>query len=142
MSDVRNLFVEKVFVEGGQLKFILGLIMVALSWGFNGEYEALIAIAVLASLDFITGNYAAIITGQWDSRSSVRGMGKFFRYLIYMYVARMVDKTFPVHIFSPMMDTYIAVTEAGSILENFHKLGYPVPVSILNKLKTFHEKKS
>ena len=137
MEELKKLFIEKV-----EIKIIIGSLAAFFSWGFDGEYEALLAIGILVILDIGTGTWYSISTGQWSSRKSLGGLGKVFRYLSYMLMARMLDKVVPLKIWSPLMDTFVAITEAGSILENFYKLGYPVPTMIVNKLKTFNDKKS
>ena len=133
--------VKKIFLEYPEVKAIFGLMALSLSWIFNGEYEALIAIYALVTIDFVTGTYYSLKNKTWNSRRSISGVGKLGRYLIYMLVARLVDKVVPLPFASPLMDTYIVITEAGSILENFQKLGYPVPTILLTKLKAFYDKK-
>lgn len=133
---------KKLFIENVELKIVIGSLAAFFSWGFNGEYEALLAISFLIFLDITTGTWHSMVTGQWSSRKSLSGVGKVFRYLSYMLLARMLDKVVPLKIWAPLMDTFVAITEAGSILENFYKLGYPVPTMIVNKLKTFTDKKS
>ena len=132
----------KLFLENNEIKTFIGVIMVFFSWSFNGEYQALWAITFLVVVDIITGTHYALRSGTWNSRRSLSGVGKFGRYLIFMLVARMVDKVVPLPFASLLMDTFIVITEAGSILENFAKFGHPVPLSLLEKLKTFYEKKS
>lgn len=133
--------IKKIFFEYPELKAVLGMAAISVSWTFNGEFEALIAIYSLVLIDFVTGTYFSLVNKTWSSRRSISGVGKFGRYLIYMLVARLVDKVVPLPFASPLMDTYIVITEAGSILENFEKLGYPVPTMLLNKLKSFYDKK-
>jgi len=132
---------KKIFLEYPEVKAVMGMVAISLSWSFNGEYEALIAIYVLVAIDFSTGTYFSLKNKTWNSRRSIGGVGKFGRYLIYMLVARLVDKVVPLPFASPLMDTYIVITEAGSILENFQKLGYSVPTMLLTKLKAFYDKK-
>lgn len=134
--------IKKLFIENGEVKAVLGMMMVFFSWSFNGEYQALMAICTLRAIDFATGTRWAIKNKCWSSKVSTLGFAKTGRYLTYMLVARMVDKVVILKFASPLIDTYIVVTEAGSIFENFFKLGYPVPTILVNKLKTFYEKKS
>lgn len=132
---------KRLFLENGEVKMVIGFIAVFISWGFNGEYQALQAILCLIAADFLTGTHCALRTGTWNSKRAVSSAAKLGRYVMFMLVARMIDKVVPLPFASPLMDTFIAVTEAGSILENFGKMGYPVPTILLNKLKTFYEKK-
>lgn len=132
---------KRLFLENGEVKMVIGFAAVFLSWSFNGEYQALQALLFLLVADFLTGTHYALRSGTWNSKRAVSSAAKFGRYLMYMLVARMVDKVVPLPFASPLMDTFIAVTESGSILENFAKMGHSVPTTLLNKLKTFYEKK-
>jgi toxin secretion/phage lysis holin len=133
---------KRLFLDNGEIKAVITAITIFISWSFDGQRQALYAISVVLVIDFLTGTHYALRSGNWNSRRSLSGVSKFFRYLVYMLVARMIDKVVPIPFASPLMDTYIIITEAGSILENFAKMGYPVPTTLLNKLKTFYEKKS
>jgi len=133
---------KKLFFENPDIKALVASLMVYISWSFNGEYHALAAIYTLVVFDFLTGTYYSLYSKTWNSRRSISGVVKFFRYLVYMMIARMIDKVVPLPFASPVMDTYIVITEAGSILENFSKLGYPVPTMFLDKLKSFYAKKN
>lgn len=132
---------KKFFFDNLELKLILAPLAVALSWVFNAEYEALIVIFSLRFIDFVTGTHWAIKNKSWCSSKSTKGIYKTGVYFILMLSCRLADKMFPIPFASPMLDTWIVVTELGSIIENFYKLGYPVPALLVNKLKTFQEKK-
>lgn len=133
---------KKFFLENLEAKLILAPMMIALSWVFNAEYEALIAIFALRGIDFFTGTYWALKNKCWCSTASTKGAIKSGMYLILIIASRLADKILPVKFASPMMDTWIVVTELGSILENVYKLGYPVPILLLDKLKKFQDKQN
>lgn len=127
------------------LKTFVASVFVALSWAFNGKTEILIVIYSLVVIDTITALWAVLKNQGWrglSSRKSFRGAEKFIVYLVFLYVTRMIDKTLPLTLASPVMDAFLVVTEAVSILENFNKLGYPAPVLLINRLKAIIEKKS
>lgn len=127
------------------LKTFVASVFMALSWAFNGKTEILIVIYSLVVIDTLTALWAVLRNDGWrglSSRKSFRGAGKFIVYLVFLYVTRMIDKTLPIAIASPIMDAFLVMTEAVSILENFEKLGYPAPVLLINKLKAMLEKKS
>jgi toxin secretion/phage lysis holin len=132
---------KKFLVDNLEIKIIISAFMVAISWVFNAEYEALIVIFSLRFIDFSTGTMWAIKNKCWCSSASTKGIYKTGVYFILMLSCRLADKTFPVPFASPILDTWIVVTELGSIIENFHKMGYSVPVMLVNKLKSFQEKK-
>jgi toxin secretion/phage lysis holin len=135
---------EKI-LDHWQLKLIVAYIFTGISWAFDGKVEILYVVYSLIAIDTFTGVWAVIrldgIKGI-SSKAFFRSPKKFLVYLIMMYVSRMVDRGLPVHIASPIMDAFLVTTEGVSILENFAKLGYPVPVFLISKLKALYEKKS
>jgi len=131
--------------ENFYIKILFSHFALLLSWSFNGENQILLSVGSLIFLDTLTAIIAVVKLEGWAgyrSRAFSRSMSKVFRYLIFMYVARMVDKSLPIHIFAPIMDTFIVTTEASSILENFAKMGYTVPTSIVKKLKEYYTDKT
>lgn len=135
MTTIREEF-HTLFIDQGMLKLFFSVIAVASTWLFNGEYTALIAIVSLRLLDFLTGTYFALTTSAWTSARSYEGIKKTGMYIVLILVSRLIDKVVPLRAFSPMMDMYIALTEAGSILENLKKMGYDVPTTVVNKIKS------
>ena len=131
---------KNFFFDNLEIKLILTPMAIALSWVFDAEYEALIVICSLRVIDFITGTRLAIKFKQWCSEKSTKGVVKSGMYLILIIASRLADKILPLKFASPMMDTWIVVTEMGSILENVYKLGYPVPSLLVEKLKKFQDK--
>lgn len=136
-------------VEFFHLKLLVAIIFTFISWTFNGETEILISIALLVTFDTVTGTGIAlrnkylqkkgIYTGKpeevFSSRGIYKGPVKFTAYLTMLIVSRIADRHIPIHVFSPMMDTFLVSTEAYSILENFAKMGFNVPTSMISKLK-------
>lgn len=139
--------VKKIFqklIDNIHLKIIFANIAILLSWMFDGEMQVLRTVFSLVLIDVVTGVWAILKVQGWSefkSREFVVGPIRFFVYIILMFVARSVDKSFPLHWAAPIMDTFIVCTEAKSILENFGKLGYPVPLIMVEKLKGFIQKK-
>lgn len=136
-EDLKRLLSDHI-----EIKLILAPMAIAISWVFNAEYEALIAIFSLRAIDFSTGTYWALKNKCWCSERSTKGAVKSGMYLILIIASRLADKILPVKFASPMMDTWIVVTELGSILENVYKLGYPVPLLLIEKLKKFQDKQN
>ena len=136
MTTIKEEF-HVLFIDQGTLKFFFGVLAVSTTWLFNGEYTALIAIISLRLIDFLTGTYHALFhANEWTSSKSYEGIKKTGHYFILILVVRLLDKVLPVRAFSPLMDMYIALTEAGSILQNLKKMGYDVPTTVVNKIKS------
>lgn len=143
MEDMKN-DLHQIFVNNFELKAFLAFFAMVASWIFDNEYQAVIAIIALRFIDISTGTYAALKTpnplnptciwGSWTSARMTKGLFKTGRYMILIFVSRLVDKALPIHAWSPLIDCYLAVTEGGSILENLKKLGYDVPTALLSKL--------
>jgi toxin secretion/phage lysis holin len=123
------------------IKGIISLIFLLVSWVFDGKVESLAIIYLLIFIDTFTGLQVAIQQKNISSNKFYRVVTKCAAYFTMMMVSRLVDKTLPLAFASPIMDSFLVTTEAFSILENFSKLGYPVPTILVNKLKSYYEKK-
>lgn len=131
-------------VEHIHFKLLLANISIFLAWAFDGDTTILKTIFTLIIIDTISGVWAVLKIEGWKgfkSREFVVAPVKLVVFITLMYVARTVDKSFPIHWAAPIMDTFLVTTEAKSILENFGKLGFPVPLVLLSKLKSLNEKK-
>lgn len=131
-------YFSHTFVKVSELpvvKLMLSIFTVAISFIFNGELHALYSIVILISLDTVTGFLNGWKENDIDSRVFYRVAIKFLIYIIMMVSGRLADKVMPKPFLSPMLDTFLVVTELISILENCGKLGVPVPKFIMDKLK-------
>lgn len=136
-------FLQRLFSHI-ELKLILAQIFILWTWAFGGETQILYAVGSLIFIDTVTGVYAVLsLEGflGFKSRRFSDVLWKVVRYAVFMYVARVVDKSLPKNVFGPLIDIFIVTTEASSIFENFAKLGYTVPTGILIRLKSLFEKK-
>ena len=122
-------------------KLIVSAIFLAFSFVFNGNEQILYTIFALIVFDTFTGFWVATKEKNVSSREFFRSARKSFFYFIMLATARLVDKQLPVHIASPIIDAFLSTTEAVSIFENLAKLGFPVPIILINKLKVFYENK-
>jgi len=134
----------KKFFDYVEIKALIAHFFLLLSWAFDGKVEIIYTIYSLIALDTITGVWAVVraegLAG-FSSRKFFRSPMKFVVYLTFLYISRAVDKGLPVNLAAPIMDAFLVTTEAVSILENFAKLGYPVPTFLMEKLKTYFGKK-
>lgn len=123
------------------VKFIVGWCLSGISWALNNDYQILWTLLFLIIIDTLTGMWYAIKTKSFTSRGFYKASIKIFVYFIMILVSRIIDKHTPVQFAATMMDAFLVLTEAYSILENFGKLGYSVPSEFLKKIKSLIGKK-
>lgn len=104
-------------------------------WIFGGNMEGLAAVTALIFIDTLTGAYKAYKGGKLSSHGFFRFALKCTVYLLLMATASLVDKTLPVGFASVIMITFLAATEAISIMENLRSLGFAVPSVLVTRLK-------
>lgn len=134
MGSLKSLFQENYLI-----KSVLAVFAISASWVFNGEYHALISICSLFLIDFITGTIVAIRLKNWSSSRSRSGVVKIGLYFMFILISRLVDKVMVIKFASPLIDSYIVLTEAGSIFENAKKLGYEIPEIFIKKFKSVNQ---
>lgn len=130
----------KKLLENPDLKMVVAAFFTYLANQFDGKVEIVWTIFALIIIDTLTGTWIAFKNNEISSRGFGRSPRKLFAYLTMLLVSRYVDQHLPVKIASPVMDAFLVTTEAVSILENFAKLGYPVPMFLVKRLKNFYEK--
>lgn len=143
---------QHVFEKLGEffhLKLFFAITFTFLSWSFDGSVEIIVTIFTLIAFDTLTGTGIAIrnkllsnkglFLGPsekvFSSRGLYRGPVKVVVYFTMILVSRLVDKHIVPHVASPMMDAFLVSTEGYSILENFAKMGFSVPTTLIGKLK-------
>lgn len=135
-----KLTVEKIF-ELSWVKVMIvsfGTVWASL---FNGQKEIMTIIPLMIILDTITGFSAAWMNHNVKSSFYYRSPLKAAIYFIFIITARAVDMFAPGDYFTTTMSFFIVSTEAISILENAHKMGFDAPTSILKRLRDYRPKK-
>lgn len=117
----------KVAFSGGAFVF---------QWVFGSNVQGLAAVTALIFIDTISGAYKAYQQGKLSSHGFFRFALKCTVYLLLIATASLVDKTMPVGFASIIMVTFLAATEAISIMENMRALGFAVPTLLVSRLKT------
>jgi toxin secretion/phage lysis holin len=117
----------KVLLSGGAAFF---------QWTFGGNVQGLAAVTCLIFIDTISGACKAYKAGKLSSHGFFRFALKCTVYLLLIATASLVDKTLPVGFASVIMITFLAATEAISIMENMRALGFSVPSVLVSRLKT------
>lgn len=115
---------------------------------FLGWQGIMIAVwVVMMILDYLSGTFAALKTGEWSSATARAGIWHKGGMIIVVLVAGVtdlvmgiicahipLDMTWPVLILPLVLAWYI-LTEMGSILENAVKMGAPIPEWLVKLLK-------
>lgn len=105
--------------------------------------QELIALVLLISFDFVTGVAGAKYSGE-EIRSSkmARTALKLVFYFMFIAGGHLTEIIIGANFFvDDAILIFLAVTELISIMENFGRLGFPVPQKLLNKLNDLKESK-
>ena len=125
------------------VKSLFSIIGLALAWVFDdsrGFYPALIVV-ILIALDSCSGMVRAVRTGEGlSSRKSKRIAWKLIIYGIAILTGRLVDKTLPTPMFAVVIEVFLALTEAQSIIENLGEAGMPIPAKLMKLFTLLKDK--
>lgn len=113
----------------------------------------IIWVAAMA-LDYITGSRAAMLAGEWSSKTAREGLWHKGGSIAIGLVAAMLDISVQViapmglgfelpwrgAVIFPLVVTWYILTESGSIVENAIKCGAPCPAWLRDKIKSAKEK--
>lgn len=136
-KNMENVF-SNIFSNMG-LKVSLSLASVVGEWAFGKHQEALVVVFLLIVMDTFTGVVKAARRNMVSSRDFFRCATKVMVYFVLMMTASMVDKSLPISMGIPVMYTFLAATEAISILENVGEAGFPVPQALIRILKVMRD---
>lgn len=113
----------------------LKLLGSALIWIFGPQIHMLGAVFALVFIDTATGVAKAAKTGNLSSVGFFKFAAKLIVYFSMMATGSLVDKSIPLPFAMSIMVSFLAFTEAVSILENVAELGWPVPTKLVRMLK-------
>lgn len=134
----------KHFVDGFQLKAIIGTIIAILAYLFDPtQHAALLALFILILADFCFGVTASRMEGHPVRSSKVRRTAiKMTVYFAIVAMTRITENAIP--LLSFMDETlvgFLAATELLSILENVGRMGYAVPAKLTKMLGDYTKNK-
>lgn len=121
------------------LKSMFALLAVGFDWVYGADKHYLYAIASLIIFDTVTGFFLACKRGELSSYGFYRFSAKVLVYFIMTATCKLMDKVLEVEIASPIMFSFLAITEGISVLENVASLGFPLPKRIHKYMKIFKE---
>lgn len=102
----------------------------------DGSLNGFISVVfLLFILDFITWAWRSAKKRDFSSRGLRQGASKFTYYIIVITVARSVDTIWGLPIATSFILAFLLLSDAISILENFHELGFNVPIGLIKFLK-------
>ena len=121
------------------LKFLTGAALTIAQWLFGAHFDMLMVVSALVFLDTTTGVWKAARKNQVCSRSFFRVAAKTLVYFILLATGALVDKALPgeLPVAITVMWSFLALTEALSILENISVLGFPVPIRFVRMLRDY-----
>ena len=97
-------------------------------------------------LDYLTGSWAALSHGDWDSAVARQGLWHKLGSIVAVLITAMLDISLGVIlpqlgiaydyiILTPIVCLWYLLTELGSMVENIDKLGAPVPDFLRSMIK-------
>lgn len=97
-------------------------------------------------MDYVTGSWAALSRGEWDSSVARRGLWHKLGSIAAVLISAMLDIALGVIvprfgieygyiIVTPIVCIWYLLTELGSMVENIDKLGAPVPEFLRQMIK-------
>ena len=125
------------------LKTIFSFFGLGFAWVFNDErgfFPALIVVCLIV-LDSCSGMLCAVKTGEGLSSTKAKRIAfKLILYSIAILTGRLVDKTLPMPMFAVVIEVFLALTEAQSIIENLGKAGMPIPAKLMKLFSVLKDK--
>lgn len=133
---VRPNEVEKFFMGiGGFLGFWFNIAV-------GGIDKAIIWLAIMCCIDYVTGVLAAFKTGKWSSSVGFKGLWKKCFIFIVVSFCYGIDQTIHADMMRNMAIFAYATNEAGSVIENVDTLGFGgyIPKFLRNGLEGLKSK--
>lgn len=118
-------------------KIILAFLYIPYAFFFDKNHETgLVALLVLIMFDMFTGIASARHSGNIiKSAKVVRTAYKIIFYFLFISAGHMAENVIGANLFlDETILAVLAMTELISIMENIGKLGYAVPMKLLDKL--------
>lgn len=123
--------------EHGLFKTIIAVLVSVDDWFFHPTHTPVGVVMVLVIFDTLTGFMKAFHERKLSSSGFFRFAPKIVIYVILMATGALLDKLAEGFVVKALtiVTTFLAMTEALSILENIGGLGYPIPKALISVLK-------
>lgn len=138
MSDLIPDFASRVLLAVG------GILGALCSFLFGPVDDAIQWLLVFIVVDYLSGTFAALKSGQWNPRAEFIGITKKIIILSLVALCHGLDTTSIIP-FVSIRDVAVfafCLNDFGSVLENIERLGYGalIPVPVRKALLTLREK--
>ena len=126
--------------EGEIYKTMGGIGVAGITYLFGGWDQVLQILFLMIVIDYITGIVGAGMKGELSSKIGFKGIVKKVAIMIMVVIAVQLDKVMgQVNIFRYLVCFFYIANEGISILENFSKMGVPLPKFMVNLLKVMKD---
>lgn len=122
------------------IAYVLGIF----AYMIGGQnFQAGIAIIALITIDLVTAIMAAYRAGDpIESRKALKSFTKVTVYGLFLSAVHLAEVVVPgTTFFDEAALAFLALTEAISVMENVGRMGYPVPLKLLNRLRDIKNEK-
>jgi toxin secretion/phage lysis holin len=133
LDNVKSIFSN--IIAHAWVKIGIGGVAWFLDFVFSMRQEAVAVIGILLLLDTVSGVAKAYKEKNLGSRGMFRFATKFCVYFTLIVTGRLVDKVIPIQFAAPLMESFLAITEALSIMENLKVCGFAVPTKLIDRLE-------
>ncbi len=132
LDNIKSIFMN--IAAHADWKIAIGAGAWMFDWIFGVRQQAVLVVGLLLILDTATGFAYAFKQNNVSSKGFFRFAVKLCVYFTLIVTGRLVDKVLPYQFAAPVMESFLAITEAISIMENLSRCGFAVPVSLIKRL--------
>ena len=124
------------------VKMFFGGVSTVLAWSLGGWDAALRSLVFVVVLDYISGVCAALFFKKISSEVGYKGIIKKFGIFVIVSAAWVVDDFTGVNILRTVTIAFFIANEGWSILENWGRIGLPLPEALKDALIQLKEKEN
>lgn len=126
MNNLIYNYLHLLIPTGGERIFMTigGAIGATFTFLFGEWTNAIIWLLIMVMVDYFTGTFASIKTGDWCSSSGFKGIFKKVFIFTMVALCHGLDQISHFNCLAEMCIFAYAINEFGSILENIDRMGY------------------
>lgn len=130
-------------IQVWELKLLTGISISIVAFFFDAlQRDALIALLILIIIDF----FSAVVVAyrNHEDITSARVFRTALKIVVYFSMVSagfLAEKAVPLSILDDIILGFLVLTELVSILENFGKAGYAIPVKLLKRIREYKNEK-
>ena len=97
--------------------------------------NAMFILVTLMGIDIVTGLWASYVTGQMSSEHGFKGISRKLAMLVFLLVAHFIEQAVGLELNVELAGAMAySLNEGISIIENFYRLGVPIPSQLVAAL--------